>query len=402
MLENIEPISLLKEGRYLILFQNQAEIRSSGGFIGSYGIVDLIDWQIKSLFVNTNIYTLDRNFAENHYIEAPEPINKMTKGQTWALRDANYDASFVDASQDILKFYQLETGDDVDGIIALTSQVLVDLLKITGPIYLEKYQTTITAENFYEVTQYKIEKEYYQNPQNWIINEPKTFLKDLYPEILKRAFERKIELARLIKKELTDKEIIFYFKDYSKQQVAEQNNWAGKIPSNQELKDLFGTNQPIDYLYINSNSYSGNKSSINIEEDIDYQVVKNSQGQWEGRLKISRVHKGSYVWPDGENNTWTRVFVPEGSLLLMAKLNGQDKTKEISLGSEAEKTFFGIEIITKPAQANILELKYLLPFKNENYHLLVQKQPGIVGNELTVSCGDQILFDGVLDGDKKL
>ena len=398
-ISKIEPISLIKDGKFLVLFQNNAEIRSSGGFIGSYAVLDIKNLEIQNLDFNTNILKLDRNFTDQNFVEAPGPMQKFLKNSSWELRDSNYDASFPEASQDISRFYNLETGDSIDGIIALNAQVMVDLLKLTAPVSLEKYGVTVTADNFYEATQYEIEKDYFQNPENWVINEPKTFLKDLYPEILSRAFSNKIALAKLLKKELEQKEILLNFVDPAKEQIAVEHNWAGKIPTNSELKDLFNPAQAADYLYINNNSYSGDKSSIKMKEEIDYQVTLNEQGSLQADLKLTRIHTGSYTWPDGPNDTWIKVFVPEGSLLLNAKLNEKDIRNNVILGTEAEKTFFGYQNFTNPGQVSILEFNYVLPFKTNAYRLLVQKQPGVIGEQLNVSYLNQILYQGILNSD---
>ena len=401
----IEPISLFKDGKFLVLFQNNAEIRSSGGFIGSYAILEINNFEIRNLIFNTNIYALDRVFAQKNFVKAPAPVADMTKNQTWALRDANYDADFQDAAQDIVYFFQRETGDSVDGIIALNAKVIQDLLKISGPIKLANYHTVITADNFYNETQYKIEKEYFQNPQNWLINEPKTFLKDLYPEILKKALEKKIALGKLVQQELKSKEMILFFNDPTKEKIAKKQNWAGDIPDEKELKDLFETNLAIDYLYINSNSYSGNKSSINIEEEIANNInYDQATGRQKVNLKITRRHQGSYIFPDGKNTTWMRILVPEGVALLEGKIDEENITENISVGNEADKTFLATNLVLEPGQEQILELSYLLPdtIGPNNYHLLVQKQPGVMGQKLQINLDGKILFDGGLGTDKKI
>ena len=403
--KKVEPWSLFQDGKFLILFQNNAEIRSAGGFIGSYAVLEINNFEIKNLTFNTNIYALDRSFAEKNFIKAPAPVAKMTKNQTWSLRDANYDADFQASAQDINYFYERETGDKIDGIVAINAGVIQDLLQLTGPIKLPDYHTVINADNFYLETQYKIEKEYFQNPENWVLNEPKTFLKDLYPLMMEKALAEKFALAKLIQKELDSKEIIFYFKDPAKEEIIKKQNWAGEIPDEKKLKDLFETNLPIDYLYINSNSYSGNKSSISLKEDIDYQIsLDKANGQAQVNLTISRIHNGSNVWPDGKNTTWMRIFVPRGTTILAAKLNQQDIIKDINIGQEEDKTFWGIETGLEPGQAQILEFSYLLPktISASNYHLLIQKQPGIAEQKLQVNSMGKILFDGLLDRDQKI
>lgn len=404
ILPNLNLLSLFRDGKFLVLFQNNSEIRSSGGFIGSYATVEVKNYEVQNISFNTNIYALDRAFSQNNYIEPPAPVKKMLKGETWALRDANYDASFDEAAKDITYFYETETGDRIDGIIALNAEVILDLLKITGPIYLSKYNLTLTADNFYKETQYQVEKAYYENPENWVLNEPKTFLKDLYPAILERAMQNKIKLWQTLKNDLATKEIIFYFKDSAKQKLIEKHHLAGKIPTEQELKDLFSSNKNVDYLYINSNSYSGNKSSLSIKEDIDYRLTEvedNGLKMYQANLKISRIHGGTYDWPDGKNLEWVRVFVPHSTQFIEAKINEKNVSSEVEVGSESNKTYFGTEVVTEPGQANIIELSYLIPYEPD-YHLLIQKQPGKNDTFLTVNVLGKMFFDGVLDRDFKI
>lgn len=401
--QGINFLSLFREGKFLILFQNNSEIRSSGGFIGSYAVAEVKNYELKSLNFNTNIYFLDRAFAQNNFVQAPFPIAKMIKNETWALRDANYDASFPEAALDINNFYQKETGDQVDAVIALNAQVIVDLLKLVGPVRLDKYNLTISADNFYQETQYKIEKEYYENPENWVINEPKTFLKDLYPIILSQAMTKKMAFLDLLRHELTAKEIIFNFKDPAKQAIAESQNWAGQILTEQDLRELFKTRAPVDFLYINSNSYSGNKSSLSVKQDIDYKLSedKNLGNNLKADLKITRVHSGSNTWPDGKNTTWMRVYVPQEAQFIGARLNGQDVSLLTEVASEGDKTYFGLEVPLEPGGASVWEIEYLLP-PTSSYNLLVQKQSGLASDQLSVNFDNKILYDGILDSDKKV
>lgn len=398
--ENVDILNLFRNGKYLILLQNNSELRSSGGFIGSFAVLETENFKVKNLSFNTNIYSLDRQFAVSNYVEPPQALKEMLKGETWALRDANYDASFKDAASDIKWFYEQETGDRVDGVIGLNAKIIVDLLKLTGPIKLDKYNLTISADNFYAETQYQVEKAYYENEENWVINEPKTFLKDLYPILLTKAMENKLGLYKLLKNELSQKEIIINFTNMNKQEIVEKQNWAGALQSEQEIKDLFNTNNATDYLYINSNSYSGNKSSLSITEDIEYKLTPATEygdNLIKANLKISRTHGGSYDWPDGKNTEWVRTFVPKSAVFLSTKMNGKDISSAIKIGNEVDKTYFGTTIVTEPGQANILEINYLIPVDG-NYHIFVQKQPGRT-DTLNVNFDGKMLFDGMLDRD---
>lgn len=402
VLPSINLISLFREGKFLVLFQNNSELRSSGGFIGSYATVTVKNFEVQNISFNTNIYALDNAFTKANHIAPPKPIVEMLKVDNWALRDSNYNASFDAAAKDITRFYEAETGDKIDGIVAVNAGLMIDLLKITGPIRLDKYNLTISADNFYEETQTQVEKTYFENPENRVLNEPKAFLKDLYPLILSNALKEKKQLFNLLKDKLTRSEVLFYFTNSAKQTLLEKHNLAGKIPTGQDLKDMFATSGDIDYIYINSNSYSGNKSSLSIKEDVSYKLTATDDygpKMSKADLKISRIHTGTYDWPDGKNLEWERVFVPLTAQFLNATINGQDISSVVEVGKDAGKAYFGLKVETAPGQANILEINYLLPYTS-NYHLFVQKQPGRT-DALNVNVNGKLLFDGVLDRNRK-
>lgn len=398
ILPNLNLLTLFRNGKFLVLFQNNSELRSSGGFIGSYAVVEVKDFEVKNITFNTNIYTLDNAFAQRAYVAPPAgSMQRMLNEKTWALRDSNYDPSFSDAASDVTFFYEQETGDKIDGVVGINAKLIVDLLKITGPVKLDKSNVTISADNFYYETQSQIERVYYQNPENWVLNEPKSFLKEMYPTILSEALKDKVQLLNLVKKELATKEIIFYFKDSAKEALSQKHNLAGTIPANQELKGS-------DYLYVNSNSYSGNKSSLSMKEDIDYRLTSTEDygpKMYKVDLKLSRIHSGSYEWPDGKNLDWLRVLVPQNAQFLQAKVNEKDINAKVEVGQDSEKNYFGTEITTEPGQANIIEISYLIPYESD-YHLLVQKQPGKNDENLTVTLDGKMLFDGILDRDIKI
>lgn len=396
--ENMSFLNLFKEGKYLFIFQNNSEMRPTGGFIGSFAVVEFKDFKISKIDFNSNIYKLDNLFTQNRIISPPEPLYDICGGH-WSLRDSNYAASFPEAAQKIEWFYNQETGNKVNGVIAVNASVVQELLKNTGPVDMAEYNTKISAENFFEELTNKIEVEYFLDQNNKQTNEPKTILKDMMPAIFKKALALpKVQLAKLIYNQIQQKQILFYFNDPKVQKAVLGENWGGEIRSFAE-----------DYLYINNanvanvveGSFVGGKSSLNVKETIGYKVEEQDK-MLKGELTLTRSHAGSFIWPDGVNNNWTRIFVPEGAKLEKAELNGKDIFSEIKVDTEAGKTYFGLWIVTYPATSNILNLSYILPKNYENYNLLVQKQPGNLGDQLTVNFQGKLLFDGVLDTDKEI
>lgn len=382
---NVQPISFFGDGKFLILFQNNSELRSSGGFIGSFAVLEMQNFEVKNLTFNTNIYKLDKDFAKTNYETAPAPLKNNLRGRSWALRDSNYDASFPEAASDITHFYEKEAGDKIDGIIAINASMMVDLLKVTGPVTLDKYRVTINSDNFFQETQFQIEKAYFQDPENMLQNEPKTIIKDLYPEIVSRALnQNKMKLGSVLFDELQNKNIQLYFKDASKQDVILAKNWGGAVAAQ--------TDQ--NYLYVVANNYGGNKSSLSVHQSYEYEIVGR-----EASLAISRIHRGTFDWPNGINESYIRILVPEGSLISSASLNGRDVKGVIDQTVEAGKTSYGILAKVAPGQAEIIKINFELPDGVNKKRLIVQKQPGTIGDELRVIRAGRIVYDGLLQGD---
>jgi hypothetical protein len=391
-------LKMFENGSYLVIFQNNAEMRPTGGFIGTFAVVAFADYKIKKIDFNTNIYKLDNAFTALTQVAPPDPLSKITEDK-WALRDSNFDVNFPEAAADIRWFYEQESGQKVDGVIAINASIISDLLRLTGPVYVSKYDTTITADNFFDEMAQKIEKEYFYDKPNQSENEPKTILKDIMPILADKAFDLpKVKLAKLAADSMDQKQILLQSNNSQIQKAILANNWGGEIQS---------TNS--DYLAINNANITdlkeikngGAKTSLKIKELINYQIGE-IDGQLQSNLTLTRSHTGSYIWPDGANMNWTRILVPKGSSLIKAELNGKDITDEIEINYEAGKTYFATWINTNPQTSSVLNISYKPNIENKNYSLLLQSQPGNLGDDLTVNYKDKTIYKGFFNQDLKL
>lgn len=137
---------LAEPGTYLIVFQNSDELRATGGFIGSLAVVNY-DGQYLSEPEILDVYDIAGQLTT--VISAPNPVNQyLSGGQGLNLQDANWWPDFRESAEQIANIYQAANFGEVAGVIAITTEVVEELLRITGPIYLPDYQTTATASNF--------------------------------------------------------------------------------------------------------------------------------------------------------------------------------------------------------------------------------------------------------------
>ncbi len=393
--------------KFLFLFQNNQEMRATGGFIGSYGILDISNGRIKNLFVD-DIYNPDGQLQAK--IIPPEPIQKMSAA--WTMHDANWFPDFPASAEKVSWFYEKTGGPTVDGIISITPNLLQDLLKITGPIEMPEYNTTVDESNFIEKTQTEVEVNYDKE-----LNKPKKFIADLTPKILDKIFSSKdlsqmIRILEVLNNSLKEKHLLLYSKNYNIQKLISQQGWSGEV-----------LNTSKDYLSVINTNISGYKTDGVIDETINHSSVIQGDGSIIDTVSVTRKHNGGNKeqdWWNKVNSDYMRVYVPEGATLLEA--SGQ--TREFvsppldyqSLGfkkdpqvqatedatqvdektgtriyTENHKTVFANWTYVSPGETMVLEYKYRLPFKlkfddlhhpADSFSVLYQKQSGSLGSKL--------------------
>lgn len=395
--------------KYLFVFQNNREARATGGFIGSYGVIDVDRGRVKKIFVD-DIYNPDGQLFEK--IIPPRPIQKID--DSWHMRDSNWFSDFPLSAEKISWFYEKTGGPTVDGIIAMTPTVIEKLLGLTGPISMPEYGITIDSNNFVEATQYEVEFDYNKEE-----NKPKKILTDLAPVILDRIFslpgEKWPEVLNILSESLREKHILLYFRDSSAEDFAKKYNFGG------EVKETEG-----DFLMVVNSNIGGHKTDFLMENKINHQVEVMGDGKIIDEVTITRKHQGGgendFDLPEAENwykktnYNYLRVLVPKGATLLEASgfvresdvpgyvteqdfanykrdedvVKLENSLKEfipgsVFTGEEAGKTVFSGFVVTPPLEESKVVLKYELPFKIEldglfkeasSYSFLLEKQGG--------------------------
>ncbi len=400
--------------KYLLIFENNSEIRAGGGFIGSYGILDIEDGKIKNLFID-GIFNPDGQLNEK--IVPPIPIQKISSA--WSMHDANWFADFPTSAKKVALFYEKTGGATVDGVIAITPNVTEKMLEITGPIEMEEYGTVINAENFLMETQLQVE-ELYDIKEN----KPKKFLVDLAPKIISKLFdtenlnaqekiERYFEIVNLAEESFREKHIILYHRDNEIESMIIKRGWGGQV-----------LNSSGDYLSVVNSNINGYKTDAVIDEQIIHDTEILDDGLIINTVRIIRKHTGgksSYDWYNRVNSNYMRVYVPIGSVLLdarghtwqdyeppidysdfetdpdVAKIENSLKTDPETgthIFEEAGKTVFGNWVYVSPGETVEVMYKYQLPYKidfdgftkpADKYSILIQKQLGSIGSKFSGS-----------------
>ena len=132
-----------EEKRYLVLAEDPAELRPTGGFAGTYGILGFKDGRIVERAFH-DVYQLDLK-PGLPYVLPPDGLKNHLLGQfSWQLADANWSPDFPTSAQDAIRLYTLESGDsNVDGVIGITTYALDHVLNVIGPVAVPEFSATV-------------------------------------------------------------------------------------------------------------------------------------------------------------------------------------------------------------------------------------------------------------------
>lgn len=386
--------------KYLFLFQNNQELRPTGGFIGSYGLLDFKDGIARQFFID-GIFNPDGQLSEN--IVPPKPIQKVSAG--WSLHDSNWFPDFPTSAEKAISFYEKTGGPTVDGVFTLTPTVMERLLSVVGPIELPDYGITVDEKNFVPLIQEQVEEKYDKEE-----NKPKKILSDLAGILLERVFSESdpvalYNIANVMVAGMNEKQILLYTRDQPTENLIRSAGWSGEISAT-----------PKDYLEVVHTNLNGFKTDGVIKNSVTHQADIQDDGSVIVTTTIRRVHTGGntpYEWWNQVNSDYMRVYVPKGSVLLSAdgmtresdaapldydKLGFKrdpdveqeeaaihiDESTGTRVGEEFGKTVFGNWVYVSPGETVEVTYRYRLPFRVDpahadtaGYSLLFEKQPGL-------------------------
>ncbi len=380
------------EKTFLILFQNNMELRPGGGFIGSFGILKTKGGKISDVQIfDTGIFDAQIPNTET----PPYPLGDMLPIKSWKMRDSNWSPDFKTNVEKAQYFYRLGGGqENFDGVIAISTSVLNSFLSITGPVKIDDYPGLYNDETAILQLEYQVEKGYVE--QGIEKSDRKSVMKEMAQVLVEKAhnfsLSQQFALAQKIEDHLKKKDIQFFFRDDALQAEAEKLNWAG------QTRDFDG-----DYLQVVDANLNSLKSDICIRRKIDYEIDL-SADQPQAKLAIQYEHTcRARDWMTTNYNDWTRVYALAGSWLVDSSV----PPEEMRFSDELGKKVFGFPVYVPIGKTETVNLTYNLPadLKNKTYHLLIQKQSG--SGDLPVKIrvvqkdGSETVIEEKLQGDKE-
>lgn len=377
------------EARMVVLLQNQNEPRSTGGFMGSMVIMDFkkdetLTWKFQ------DIYELDRKIPSSAKPSAPWWFHDLST--EISLRDANMWPDFPTSAEKIRGFFVAGGEKAPDVVVGTNLNFLREILTLTGPVKLDKWDLELTPFNADMVLQFLVEGKIMGR---FNVKDPLLMAaeKIFSAENLKRvngkalqAFDYEDFIAR--------GNVLAYSSNENLQRLFDEWGMSGRIVQESDADNFL----QFDFV-----SIGANKSEKFLWTRVAHDSLIGADGSVENTLRIVRNHTltpnliqeilGTNSWSEnvrsllnddllwklgaGQNRTMIRVMVPAGTELI----SQNSPSGKIEKKSAENFDVFEIPAYVVPGERLDIELKYKTQIERGSqnwrpYNLQLATSPG--------------------------
>lgn len=381
-----ELIGLNGKRTYLVLFQNNMELRPTGGFIGSYGLVTfdkgkMIDFEV------SDVYAADGQLKG--HVEPPAELKKYLGEAGWYLRDSNWHPDFVVSAQRAEWFLEKEIARSVDGVVGINLYLVQDLLRRTGELTLADFQETITADNLFERAEYHSEVNFFPGS-----TQKSDFLGSLARALLDKVKTADqavwLAVAESVWRSLGEKDLLLALHDPAAAALVSGNGWDGRLSDIACLSSVEAACL-IDYLMINEANVGVNKANYFVQRQVAQELALTPEGAVERTLRlVYRNSSPSENFPAGRYKNYLRLIVPAASRLDSVSLDGEKiPDSDIEIQDISGRQSFGFLMEVPIRSEKTVEVRYTLAEtinydQAVRYLLFWQKQSGIRDEQVSL------------------
>ncbi|HZZ98410.1 MAG TPA: DUF4012 domain-containing protein [Candidatus Saccharimonadia bacterium] len=369
-----------KRKKYLVIFQNDNEIRPTGGFMTAYATLYIENGTV-SLEKSDDIYQLDTKFA-NKPAAPPILLKYLTTEKRWNIRDMNTSPDVKNSMDVFWSYYSKLPGEprDVDGIVMVDTHVLSDLVKLLGPVEVPGFGTfSAETDKRCDCPQiiYAL-SEIVDRPTPFLRADRKGIIGPMMQGVLAKAYgaphQLWPDLFKMAGSEVQGKHVQFYFFDPKIQAAAESIDAAGRVQN---------TPNNSDYFMLVDANLGGAKSNLFITSDVLHEVSAPTGGNLEETVTVTykNPHPGSncnleagQLCLNGKLFDWVRIYLPKGAQIGDTLGFDQDSVKTYD---ELDHTVVEGVFTLEPLNQAKIKVSYKVPYTDtKNYNLYIEKQGG--------------------------
>ncbi len=282
-----ETPSLLGADRprtYLVLVQNEDELRATGGFITAVGTITFDHGEVTHLRFENSTQVDD---FSHRYPTPPGPIIQYMGIYQWVLRDSNWSPDFPTSAARAETLYNLtRPGESLDGVIALNQAAVQILLRVLGPLTLPDGET-VDADN---VIDYVHEAVWANLPAQGPYREWSLHRKDFIQHMAAAMVEKVgrvswLDLGRATLRALDERHILLWLKGRLAVELAAQG-WDGALRPGDG-----------DYLMVVDTNTGYNKTNLVVQRQLRYAVDLTTPEAPTARLAVTHINPATGALP---------------------------------------------------------------------------------------------------------
>lgn len=392
--------------RYLVIVQNNHELRPTGGFIAAVGDVVVENGRVASMEFEDSYRIFRRGYR---YPDPPAPLKRYMNTPMLVFRDANWSPDLPTSARLLSSLYAGDTGRQVDGVVTVDLRAVELFLEAIGPLEIDGASEPLTAANVVEQL-----KQMWAEPASvdatvdtddrkelgawW--RQRKAFIPAVANAALARLHGDDVPLAALAAaghQALYERAIQVWTPQPELAGLLAYLGWDGGMRPEQKA----------DYLALVDSNVGFNKADMVIERSLGYRV------EWPDGPDAPAVATATVTYthtlaadvgecvasPEYGKDydamaarcyfDYVRLYTPEGSRLL--EVSGvQEGTAEERMGEAGTRLFAGYFSVP-PGESHTVTFRYRLPASlgPDGYRLAVQRQAGTGPLPLEVNVGGQ-------------
>ncbi len=376
---------------YLLVVQNNAESRATGGFIGSYGLVTALDGKldVSELLRTREWNDLLRSLPDVTY-EAPDDYRtRYTQfDPATTLQNVNLSPDFPSVAQVLMSLAPQAGLTKVDGVLAVDPQGLAALLELTGPVDVVGWPTPISAENVVKVTLSEAYAEFAETPER------ADFLGDVAQVAVDAATSgnlgRPAQIAKVLGAAAHSGHLILAFARPEEQQLAVELGVSGRMePVRSDAVALTSSNasaNKIDYYLQRSLRYTvkltpnARATEARVSSSLDVTLENTATATGLPQIVIGPYDPRFYA---GENRALVSIYSP----LPVTGTEINDQKVDVSPGVEQGRNVYSLYTeIPAQSSSNIdTRLAGVVALHNGWYEVEVRHQPMLLPDQVQVS-----------------
>ena len=372
---------------YLVLAQNNDELRPSGGYISTYGWMSVRNGRVTEYDYRPSTVTTPNppDVAFGSQISVPDWWIQYQQ-PIYAAWDGSWYADFPHTAE--LARWYYDNGDNplspIGGVIGIDIVGFEYILEGLGGVIVPGYDDVITSLNFREVV-YDIRRFGEADLAH------KEFVADVYKTIfdewqsLDRDQRASTDVLSATLRALQEKHIMLYFSNARLNNAIQVLGWSGAQNAATDH----------DYLMV-ADANLGNKSNRSIIRQLTYDVEINSDGTLESRATVSYDYPSRLAENDPavdprfhgpiDYNSLIQIFTPINSAIVTTN-NLQSGMRTVNTPTHTEFVFRALIPFDSGER---FQFTYETPPLIQTfgpyyrYRLLLQKQPGMIDEPVSV------------------